>query len=419
MTACRSHHYNHSNMARWFANNVGLMILSLLLAFFVWAFASLQQDPIVENSLSVPVVIVGQPAAGELISTNSLPSSITIRLRAPLSVFESLDNASIQVPVDLSQLGAGEHVVQLSPAVNAPTTLLLSARPTTATVKIEQAAEANLPVSITLIGIPAIGYRALAPVLAARQVLITGSAEIISRVVSIDAIVSIDNVRASIEQTVRLVARDAQQNSINGLSITPDAVVVRVPMEQLSNYRDLAVRVKITGAPGNGYAVTNVDYQPQVVTVSGPREAIQELPGFIETLDVSIKDAKQDVEQRVGLNVPPNVSLVSENQAVQVRVRIEPQQGARTVSRRIEIVGVTRPLTATVSPPSVDIVLVGPLPVLNTLTENDIRVQADATGLPIGAHQVAPTVVKPEGITVQNVLPATVQIEVRDERERP
>ena len=75
--------------------------------------------------------------------------------------------------------------------------------------------------------------------------------------------------------------------------------------------------------------------------------------------------------------------------------------------------GVTTPFTATVSPPAIDIVLAGPLPQLNQLTEEDVRVEVDASNLPPGVHQVAPTVIKPDGITVQSVLPATVQVEIK------
>lgn len=400
------------SMARWFANNVGLMVLAVILAFFVWALASLQSDPILENTISAPVVVMGEPPAGAILSANTLPISVSVRLRAPQSVFESLGN-SVKVPVDLSQLGPGEHVVQLSPAINAQPLMLISSRPNTATITIENTTRQAFPVKVSITGTPAIGYRSLSPTVDPTEVTITGTSQVVSQVVTIEAIVNVDNVRSSIEQTVPLVAHDAAGNTINGLSINPSAVTVRVPMEQLSNYRDLAVRVKITGQPANGYAVTSVDYAPQVVTVFGPREAIQQLPGFIETLDVPIDKAKQNVEQRVGLNVPPNVSLVSENQAVSVRVQIEPQQGARTISRRPTVTGVATPRIANVSPLSVDIVLAGPLPQLNQLTEEDVRVEVDALDLPEGVHQVAPTVIKPDGITVQSVLPATVQVEIK------
>jgi YbbR domain-containing protein len=291
--------------------------------------------------------------------------------------------------------------------------LLLSSRPNTATVSIENTVRQTFPVKVSITGTPAIGYRPLPSSVNPPEVVVMGTSQLMSQITSIEALVSVDNVRSSLEQTVPLVALDAEGNAIDDVNISPNAAVVRVPLEQLSNYRDLAVRVKITGQPENGYAVTGVEYAPQVVTVFGPREAIQQLPGFIETLDLSIDNARQAVEQRVGLNVPPNVSLVSENQSVAVRVQIEPQQGARTVSRQPTVVGVATPLTYTVSPPSVDIVLAGPLPQLNQLTEGDVRVEVDASNLPAGVHQVAPTVSTPDGITVQSVLPATVQVDIK------
>lgn len=400
------------SMARWFANNIGLMILAVILASFVWALASLQGDPILENTISAPVVVTGQPAAGEILSASTLPTAVSVRIRAPQSVFETLGN-TVQVAVDLSQLGPGEHVVELTPAINASPSLLLSSRPNTATVTIENTTRQSFPIKVSITGTPAIGYRTLAPVVTPTEGIITGTSQVVTQVATLEAIVNVDNVRSSIEQTVPLVARDAAGNTISGLSISPNAVVVRVPVEQLSNYRDLAVRVKITGQPANGYAVTNVEYAPQVVTVFGPREAILQLPGFIETLDVSIDKVKQNVEQRVGLNVPPNVSLVSENQSVAVRVQIDAQQGARTISRRPTVTGVATPRIANVSPQSVDIVLAGPLPMLNQLAEEDVRVEVDASDLPTGVHQVAPTVIKPDGITVQSILPATVQVEIK------
>lgn len=401
-------------MARWFANNVGLMALAVILAFFVWALASLQQDPILENTISAPVVVTGQLLPNETLSASTLPPTVTVRIRAPQSVFEGMGVNGVQVPVDLTGLGVGEHVVQLTPSINGAPTMLMSSRPNTATVTIEQVADATFPVRISLIGTPAIGYRPLEPVAEPKQVQVSATQQVISRVVSIDAIVTVENVRSSVDQTVRLVARDGDGNILSGVTIAPDSANVKVPMEQLSNYRDLAVRVRLSGEPAQGYAITNIAYQPQVVTVFGPSEAIQQLPGFIETLAVPVEGATGDVERRVGLNVPPNVSLVTDNQSVSVQVRVEPQQGALTVSRRPSVVGVTEPLTATVSPPVIDIVLSGPLPLLNSLTEEDVRVLVDGANLDIGLHQVPPNVIPPDGVIVQSVLPSSVQLEIRD-----
>ena len=54
----------------------------------------------------------------------------------------------------------------------------------------------------------------------------------------------------------------------------------------------------------------------------------------------------------------------------------------------------------------------GPLPQLNVLTETDVIVELNLTGLQAGVHQLTPVVRVPEGITAQSVLPATVQVEL-------
>ncbi len=401
-------------MARWLTNNVSLMILAVLLALFVWGVASLQQDPIVENTLSAPVIIVAPPAPDQTISASTLPPTITVRIRAPQSTFESLGANGVQVPVDLSQLGTGQHVIKLEPAVRVEPSMLLSSRPLTASVTIEQVVEASIPIRVVVDGTPAIGYQAQLPGVEPSRATITGTQQVISRVVSVDAVINVEGARSSVEQTVRLVARDRDGNPVSNVSITPTAALVRVPMEQRSNFKDLAVRVRPTGQPAEGYAITSISASPQVVTVFGPRDAIQQLPGFIDTLEVSVAGATQDVEQRVGLNVPPNVSPIADNMTVLVRVRIEPQQGALTISRRPIVLGITETLSVKVSPPAVDIVLAGPQPKLNKLTQDSVRVEVDATGLGIGVHQLTPNVVVPEGVAVQSVLPSTVQIEIAE-----
>jgi len=398
-------------MARWLVNNVSLMVLAVLMAFLVWVVASLQQDPIVENTLSAPVVIVSPPN-DQTILASTLPASVTVRMRAPQSTFDALGAGSVQVPVDLSQLGAGEHVVKLELVVRASPAMVLSWRPVTASVTIAEVISTSVPVRVVLEGVPAIGYRAQPPLADPEQVLVTGARQIIEQLERLEVKVNIEGARSTVEQTARPMARSRDGATITNIVLSPTVVAVRVPLEQLSNFKDLAVRVRPVGQPAEGYAITSISVSPQVVTVFGPREAIQQLPGFIDTLEVSVSGATQDVEQRVGLNVPPNISPIGDNMTVLVRVRIEPQQGARTVSRRPIIVGIGDGLTAKVSPLTVDIVLAGPQPTLNRLTLDNVRVEVDITGLEVGVHQLTPKVTVPEDVSVQSVVPSTVQVEI-------
>ena len=60
----------------------------------------------------------------------------------------------------------------------------------------------------------------------------------------------------------------------------------------------------------------------------------------------------------------------------------------------------------------VEVILSGPLPLLDTLEPDDVRVVLDLFGLTAGTHQIEPQIVVPEGVTAQSINPATVQVEI-------
>ena len=58
-----------------------------------------------------------------------------------------------------------------------------------------------------------------------------------------------------------------------------------------------------------------------------------------------------------------------------------------------------------------DVIISGPLPLLNTLTHQDVRITVDVTGLGEGAHQLTPTVqILISNLQVESILPETVEV---------
>ena len=398
---------------RWLLNNLGLMVLALLFGFGAWTLSTLQDDPIVDENLSAKVVILGENQIGSATWSDTLPVSVTVRIRGPRSVYNRLNSSGLSVDVNLAKLSLGSHVISLTPTLPPREVELLSVKPVTGVVTIERVLSVKMPVSITLIGTPALGFRVGSPTSIPMQVTVSGTQDVISRVQSVNAVVSVDGARASVESEVRAFARDSSGQVVSEVHVVPDFISVRVPLEQLSNYRDLAVFVQLHGQPAEGYAVTDVTVDPVIVTIYGPVAAVQATKGYIETLPVLIDGAKSDIDEQIGIDVPTGVSLVSEKQtSVHVHIRVQPLIGSRTVKRTPVLLGLSQTFSVTVSPASVDILLNGPLPQLNVLTETDVIVELNLTGLQAGVHQLTPVVRVPEGITAQSVLPATVQVEL-------
>ena len=77
----------------------------------------------------------------------------------------------------------------------------------------------------------------------------------------------------------------------------------------------------------------------------------------------------------------------------------------------VEIVGLENGLTAVVSPLSVDVILSGPLPLLDTLTRQSVRATVDLTGLSEGIYQIVPKVeILISNIVVESILPNAVEV---------
>ena len=65
-----------------------------------------------------------------------------------------------------------------------------------------------------------------------------------------------------------------------------------------------------------------------------------------------------------------------------IQAGISPIQSSLTLSgERVEITGLPSDMTAQVSPATMDVILAGPLPILNTMTRQDVHVSVDVAGL--------------------------------------
>ena len=92
-----------------------------------------------------------------------------------------------------------------------------------------------------------------------------------------------------------------------------------------------------------------------------------------------------------------------------------------TLSQPLVQQGLGAGLAADSALQDVDVILSGPLPLLESLSQDDLFVILDLNGLIAGTHTVTPKVVLPDGITLEGVIPETVEvvIKARDGSEQP
>lgn len=397
-------------MMRRITDALGRMILAVVLAVLVWVIAIQETDPTLTEVFPqpIPIVLLGQPP--DTIVYNQSAETAQVTLRAPRSVWNSLALDQISATLNLTHQPYGALTIPLDVRVTDEIVQVIRIEPSHVRLYLEPTRSRQVPISLTIFGEPALGYTIRSWTAAPAEVAVFGPASRVEQVTEVRASLNVQDRRQSVEQTVKLVTRDAKGAPVEGLTLTPETAQARVNIEQLGGFRDLAVRVVITGQQASGYRIGNIRVSPPIVAVFGSSQAIESLPGYVETVPINVANAQASVTERVPLNLPGGISLLGDP-SVQVEISIEAIQGGLTLQLRPLVQGLAAHLDARVLPQYVDLVLTGPLPRLQTLrADQDARVVIDVANLAQGTHQVTPQIIVPDGIVVESVLPPIIQV---------
>lgn len=402
-----------SNLGR----NIRSFIWALAIAFAVWIAAVTASDPDIVRTYPSPIKIeiVGQDPG--LTLDTSIPQNVQVTLRSPQSVWNQLitQPTGIRAILDLSGLSAGEHKLNLQIQVNARPVRIINVSPSTVTFTLEPLITRNLDLQSTITGQPAIGYLAGDMTISPKQVVLAGPQSIVTRVSKVLVTVDLNGVRENIDQSLPIEVLDANNGSVTGLTIHPETAHITLPVSRLGGFRDMAVKVIVRGQVASGYRIDSISVFPPVVTVySADPDLTNALPGVVETQPLDLQNASDNLNLRVSLNLPTGISVVG-SQTVLIQAGISPIQSSLTLTgEKVEVTGLPTGMNAMISPASVDVILSGPLPILNTLTRQDIHVTVDTTGLIAGTYQLTPIVqTLASNITVESLLPGTVEVVIR------
>jgi len=402
---------------RAFTKTLPSLIIAFVLAIAVWIMAVTSSDPSVENIYPnrVPIEVVGQ-ASNTVINT-SLIEDVSITLRAPASIWNILllEKAPVRAFIDLSGLGVGSHTVPVQVQIGIKPVEILTFSPRSVTLEIEPLMTQTMDIRIIFQGSLPVGYEAQEPILSETTVTISGAQSLVEKVTEVRAVIKLTDVKTNINQSVQLVAVNASGQNVTGVSISPDKVDYTQAVAERGGYRNVVVKVVTSGQVTNGYKLTDLSVFPPTVTVYATDPLIIDaLPGYVETMPIDLNEKNADFEQRVSLNLPVGVQML-EVGPVTVNVGIAPIESTLSlVDVSVEPVGLTTGRTATIEPDKVNVVISGPLIVLQAIKASDLLVLLDLTGMGTGSYTLAPPMLlNIPGLTISSITPTTFVIEIK------
>ncbi len=390
-----------------------LLALSLAVAVWISAVTSTDPDEVRPYPFPLPLEVVGLDTM--LVNLEPLPQQVEVTLRAPHSVWQALlaSPQSVRAVLDLSGLSEGVHIVPVHIGTEKRPLRVVSVSPASIRVVLEALISRPMQIETILSGRPAIGYQAGDLSWETPTVTISGPRSFVERVDKVLLEVNLSGTRESIDRLLPLKAVDKQGNTVERVNLIPAAVHVRLPIQQMGGYRDAVVKVVVRGQVAHGYHLSGISVFPPIVTIYSENAAwINNLPGVIETEPLDLSGLKENLSRRLSLVLPTGISVIGEP-GVLVNVSIEALESSITLTGQpIEITGLASGLSASLSPTVVDLLIAGPIPLLNSLRPlQDIQVFVDLSNMGAGNYQLSPIVkILVDGLRVEAVLPSTIQV---------
>ena len=402
---------------QWIRENLASLVLSILLALVIWVSAVTSANPNVEADLAVPLVVKGM--ASDIILITEIPANVNLTVLAPESVIEAVQQENIiTAQVDLTDLDAGTY--RFPVLINLPEEIrpirVIEQTPTQLPLALGQLISTEKNIKIDVEGEPAVGYKIGSLEWDRSSVTISGREDLIQQVDSVIATLDISDASENVTRELTLVAQDEMGNPVTNIELSPETVRVNQVIDLQGGYRNVAVNVVTQGLVEPGYRFTSITPAPPTVMVfSENPQLVEQLPGYINTNPLDLTGIDGYLETILELDLPDGVTVVGDP-TVLVQVNITPLETNISISREIEVIGLLPGLSAEVSPPQVSVRVSGPVPVLDNLTERDIRVIVDLTNIDIGVHTVEPTVeILPSEVELEDISPVEVEVKIQTE----
>lgn len=131
-------------------SNLGLFILSLVLAVFFW---SLVNGPGIARKVTVPVRLEGVPPAGFDVRLHPDDVNVTMTLHGPANTMRYLPRESVKASVDLSEIRTDRATVQVPARIDIPAGIRMATKPRV-TLLVTRLVTRTMPVTLSFITVP-------------------------------------------------------------------------------------------------------------------------------------------------------------------------------------------------------------------------------------------------------------------------
>lgn len=378
-------------------NNLGLKILSVFLAFFVWLVVVNVSNPEVTRTKEVPLeieneqVLLAANRTYEISGKNGVTVNYTVRTRDEYKIKAS----DFRAYIDLTELYdvTGSVPIKVEILNNKEIITSAAARPGVVQVKTEDLQRKRFELIVELKGTPADGFVPNGTTVEPDYVYVDGPVSKVGLISSVGLEVSIEGATEDLTGSAAPVFYDANGNKL----VLSDRV--HVDTDQVNYYvtlnkeKRLYLDFVVGGRAASGYQYVGLECDVQSVAVNGLKTNLASLTKItVPATVLNVDGATADKVVSVNLQdyLPEGVEIVqSENSMVNVLLKVEPLRTRtfRLQESDIQKNGASDDNLYLIQPRQIEVVLQGLGDDLSSLQLTDLGARIDVTSMGEGSHR--------------------------------
>ena len=393
------------------------LLLSLALAVIAWLSVIYQTNPPQLHTLTGVPLIVSGPGSG-LINMSEIPSTVSVGLQTTQDRAENMDVSSVRAELPLMGLEEGVHQVPVRVTLADQRSQLVSTSPAFVNVTLEPDLSVVLTPTVSIVDLDTLspGYAVGDVTLSPETITVRGPQSQVEKISEAHIDIDLEGNRVDFQKSISPVLLDVNGQPITDLRPTPENVLATVSIRRTFFTREIAIQADLsleTLEPG--YELTNVQVIPPSLTLSGSRSALDSAGEFLVTAPISLTSVLDEITVDAPLLIPEGLTAMNEMgenlNSVSVNVQVVPVTDYLVLSAKVNVLNVSDPLFARVTPNRVSVLVIGPKPTLDDIREDEnlIIVLLDLRDYTAGTYEVSLQVQTPEDVQVQ-LFPTEVEV---------
>lgn len=382
-------------MEKKLSNNLGLKILSVFLAFFVWLAVVNISNPEMTGAQEVPLEILSGnvlEASGKAYELTGDRNSVTVTYKVRTLDSATIKPSDFRAYIDLADLYEPTGAVPVKVEVKNRKVQSAVAKPGVIKVETEDLQRKPFDLVVKPVGKPEDGYQAGTPTISPTYVYVSGPVSVVGRISEVGIEVKVDGANSDLSGTEEVRCFDANDNELqlgDKVTFSRSQIDYTLPILKVKN---LSLTFEPEGKVAEGYRYTGIESSKNSVAVKGLKSDLAGINSInIPKSELNMNGATADKEAAIDLNkyLPVGVTLADPgSNEIKVIMKVEALE-SRTFEipvSQIKQAGASSQYDYEYDRDSVNVIIRGLKEDLDHLPPSGIQAVLDVTGMDPGIH---------------------------------